>query len=139
MSTDFYNNNDTWVRCPYVRPKLKRGMTPLSLEIKPRCDYYHYSNPESQGALICETKGFPAGFFPDTEKHSAAYADRIGEWDHKRLRAASEIAGTGEQGWSYALPLLPEPELKEFAKVALNLSCTPTCQNCALVQRGYRL
>lgn len=127
-----YTNNDLWdcgaTKGEYTTPKLKQGMTSLNdlVEIKPRCEYYHYSNPRSQGALICETSGFPAGFFKGTESYSSAYADRIGEWDYNRLRAASEIAGIGEQGWAYNLPTLPEDELKRFAKVALKLPCTPT-------------
>lgn len=26
---------------------------------KPKTFNYHYSNPSSQGALVCQTKGFP--------------------------------------------------------------------------------
>jgi len=91
-----YTNNDLWdcgeYTKPWLLPPLEPGMTSLNdpVEIKPRCEYYHYSNPRSQGALICETSGFPAGFFKDTESY------------------------------------LPEDELKRFAKVALNLPCTPT-------------
>ncbi len=45
-------------------------------EPKPKCGYYHYSNRSSQGALICETAGFPDQFDLDKEDYSAAYSDQ---------------------------------------------------------------
>jgi hypothetical protein len=90
---------------------------------KPRAFYNHYSNPASQGALICQTGGYPNRC--DRDKLHVAYSDRIAGWNYDRFKEACEIAGTGDQGWAEALPNLTNARLKEFAQVALNLPELP--------------
>lgn len=92
---------------------------------KPPAFNNHYSNPNSQGALICQTPGFPGEYDNTTEQHTIAYSDRIDGWDHDRFKNTCEIAGTGDQGWAITLPQLSTKKLKEFAKVALDLPVTP--------------
>ena len=93
--------------------------------VKPRTHYYHYSHPESQGALITQTLGFPEQYEPSTHDFHCAYADRIQSWDSARFDNACKLAGTGEQGWAYKLPSMSDEQLREFAKVALNLPAMP--------------
>lgn len=88
---------------------------------KPRSHYNHYSNPASQGALICETLGFPEWFRKDSEQVSSAYSDRIAGWDYARFERACKIAEHGDQGWAQYLPRLSSEKLKEFAAVALDI------------------
>lgn len=104
--------------------KLKPGHTALR-GVNPPCGWYHYSQPRSQNALICKTKGFPLGYDPETEKVVSAYSDRIMQWDGKRFDEACEIAGGGDQGWASRLPNLTDSRLKEFARVALGLDDKP--------------
>lgn len=87
--------------------------------------YYHYSNPASQGALICETKGFPDYYNPRKEDLATAYSDRIRSWSQERFNAACTIAGGGDQIWSRTLPQLSDAKLKAFATVALDLKVKP--------------
>ena len=91
---------------------------------KPRCSYYSYSNPNSQEALICETRGFPH-YVPKGMRFREAYSDRIRGWDSDRYTHACAIAGGGDQSWGSCLPLLSDDQLREFAKAALNLKVTP--------------
>ena len=93
-------------------------------DAKPAVSYYHYSNRESQGALICQTEGFPHKM-PAGMEYSSAYSDRIAGWDHDRFTQACEIAEAGEQGWAYKLPTLPVETLRRFAQIALNLPTLP--------------
>lgn len=90
---------------------------------KPRTSYYHYTNDESQGALICETPDFPDQW--KLKDIHEAYSDRMQMWDAVNYDKACKLAGTGEQGWSYALPRLGHDALCEFAKVALKLDKMP--------------
>ncbi|MFK5950956.1 MAG: hypothetical protein QM500_19565 [Methylococcales bacterium] len=90
---------------------------------RPKTSFYSYSYPASQGALICETVGFPDKCL--SSEHKIAYSDRICGWDYDRFQKACEIAGTGDQGWSSALPKLNETTLKHFAQVALKLDAEP--------------
>lgn len=94
---------------------------------KPRTHHYSYSNERSQGALICQTSGFPSWFDKTTHDFHCAYSDRIGQWDRNRLEAACKIAKGGPDAWPYRCPSLTQEELCEFAKVALNLPVTPDC------------
>jgi len=89
------------------------------------CDYFHYSNPNSQNALITETADFPDCYDPATEDVSEAYSDRMWSWDAKRMEEACKIAGGGDGVWAYQLPQLSNDKLREFAKVALNLPVLP--------------
>jgi hypothetical protein len=105
--------------------KVPKGMDRIS-PVKPRTDYYHYSRDDSQGALICQTKGFPNYFNGAIQDYCSAYSDRIMSWDYDRFEKACDIAGGGDSVWAYRLPSLSEGKLKEFAQVALNLSNLPT-------------
>ena len=90
---------------------------------KPRTDYYHYSNPNSQGALIC---GYVPDYFdPKTESYHANYSDRLYQWDAKNYAKACNFAGGYEQIWAYKLPQLTQKQLFKFAKIILKLKSTP--------------
>jgi len=91
---------------------------------KPAVSYYHYSNSDSQGALICETDGFPDSV-PVGMEYNCAYSDRIASWDYEKCKKACELAGGGDQVWAYRLPNLTIERLREFAKVALFLPTLP--------------
>jgi hypothetical protein len=108
-------------RRPVIIPK---GMTAIS-PAKPRTDYYHYTRNDSQGALICQSKGFPRYYDKGKQDYHAAYSDRMMSWDSDRFKQACEIAGGGDGAWAYKLPNLTDDKLKEFAQVALNLPSLP--------------
>lgn len=91
---------------------------------KPPTGWYSYSNEASQGALICETPGFPAGHNDDVDVH-CAYSDRICQWDRERYLRACKIAGGGDQSWGSCLRAASAKTLKEFAVEALNLPSSP--------------
>ena len=91
---------------------------------KPAVSYYHYSNRESQGALICQTVGFPEDI-PSGMEYNSAYSDRMAEWDYDRFKQACEIAKGGDQRWAYSLPNLSIENLRIFAQLALNLPTLP--------------
>tara|TARA_B100002049_G_C16084874_1_gene378881 strand:- start:66 stop:548 length:483 start_codon:yes stop_codon:yes gene_type:complete len=95
-------------------------------EPKPRCNYYHYSNQNSQGALICQTKGFPGWFDESIDNISSVYSDRLRGWSDGRSEAVDKIIGIGDQGWATKLPLLGDDKLKEIAQVAFELQEQPT-------------
>ena len=108
--------------------KKKKTQIPAGMKrlepVEPRSDYYHYSNPDSQGALICEC-GNCDWYNGSEEEYSCAYSDRLQGWDAKHYTETCKLAGTGEQGWAYRLPSLSEQELKEFAQHALKLPVLP--------------
>lgn len=110
-----YNNKEVII--PKGMKKIERA--------KPRTFQYHYSNENSQGALICETANFPDFYNPKIEQYDAVYSDRIAAWDYKRFERACIIANAGDQNWAYKLPSLEENELKRFAQEALNLTFFP--------------
>ena len=89
-----------------------------------RCDYYHYSNPNSQEALICQTPDFPAYFDPKTQDYQMAYSDRLQQWDWKAYKSLCDEYG-GEQAWAYKLPGLSVKELLVFGQKALKLKQLP--------------
>lgn len=119
-----YDNQFGIFREEQPRPKAPKGMRTIERP-KPPVHHYSYSNPNSQGALICETRGFPDWYDPETQEFHVAYSDRIAQWDRERGKRACELAGGGDQNWAYCLRRLPEERLKEFAKVALNLDSMP--------------
>lgn len=106
------------------RCRIPKGWKKLTRP-KPECGYCHYSNENSQGALICETVGFPDAYNPETEDVWCAYSDRISSWDSKRFARACKLAGSGEQNWSSCLLGKSDEKLKKFAMVALNLRLIP--------------
>lgn len=120
----------------YAEPEVVSGPMPefdeskdekvcLFDEVKSPTHYYHYSNSESQGALIAQTKDFPAGWVKPREAVSSAYSDRMRGWDSDNFEKACKIAGGGDQMWSQCLRGVSDEKLKEFAKVALKLSAVP--------------
>ena len=122
-----YDDCDFWYFDQVRRPKeikIPAGMKKIDRP-KPRTDYYHYSNEASQGALICQTNGFPDYYNPKIEEIHSAYSDRIAQWDYARLERACKIANGGEQAWAYRLPSLSIEKLKEFAKEALGCPVLP--------------
>jgi len=89
--------------------------------------YYHYSNPKSQGALICATKNYPEtteGY----EEHTA-YIDRIRGWSpetHQKLcDMINEVKGHGDMGFAYKLSDFSDGKLREIAKIAFELDSIP--------------
>ena len=90
---------------------------------KPPVGYYHYSNKDCQGALICETKNFPRWVEKEKFEVHSAYQDRLREWDRKHFEKAHE----GMKGsWESKLPSFSSEKLKKFAKVLLKLDKLPT-------------
>lgn len=104
--------------------KIPKGHTAIERP-KPITWHYSYSNPDSQGALMTETSGFPDSYNPKTECYAAAYSDRLQMWDGKRYKRACDIIGSYEQGWSQALNCADNETIKNFAKEALDLPCLP--------------
>lgn len=94
-------------------------------EPKPRTHQYSYSNSASQGALICETRGFPDYYMPETEDCHSAYSDRMAGWDSARFQRACNIAGSGDQAWAYRLPGLGDEGLRQFAQECFGLAKPP--------------
>jgi hypothetical protein len=92
---------------------------------KPQVMYYHYSNSASQGALICQTRGFQGEYDDAKFQWAAVYSDRLCQRDSARYDKTCKIAGGGDQLWGSLLPLLNDKKLREFAKEALNLSVLP--------------
>ncbi len=91
---------------------------------KQKTGQYSYLNERSQGALICETKGFPGYYDEAISSHRLAYSDRMHGWDSDRFNELCKLAG-GDQGWAYSLPKFSDTALKEFAKLALDLPNMP--------------
>jgi len=91
-------------------------------EPKPRTYYYHYSRPESQGALITQTHGFPKTIDGNKYYLHDVYQDRISEWYPNGWEKASEMLNTS---MPYALPNLSDDDLKEFAKRLFELNTIP--------------
>lgn len=116
-----YKNRETKKPKPAIVPE---GHTPLARP-HPLTYSYHYSNQDSQYALICETQDFPDSFNPETEKHFCAYSDRMAQWDRERFKEVCEMIGTGDQEWAQRLRTFNDSCLKEIAKVALDLPVLP--------------
>lgn len=110
---------------PAKLPPLPRGHRRLERPRYMHCWSFHYSNPQSQNALICQTPDFPDSYDPTTHSVSEAYSDRMQGWDYKHFRAICEMAGTGDQGWSRTLPRKSPEELRAFAQFALKLPVLP--------------
>lgn len=118
---DFYGNARD------IKPKrqpIPKGCHEIS-EAKPKTGYYHYSNENSQGALVCETRSFPSFFNPETQDYHSAYSDRLAGWDYDNFEKVCEFVGTGDQGWCYRLSSFTDDKLKEFAQLALKLDKLP--------------
>ncbi len=83
---------------------------------------FHYSCPESQGALLCQTPKFPTNI--DRNKWTVAdgYSDRIFSWHPKSYKKACEMINGS---WVDKLPSLSVAGLKEFAKVLFDHNSLP--------------
>jgi len=89
---------------------------------KPSCDYYHYSNEQSQGALICETAEFPRWVEREKFEVFSAYQDRLREWDFANFEKVNKKIGGF---WEYELPKFSDVKLKEIVKDFLELDRLP--------------
>jgi len=86
---------------------------------KPKSFYNHYSNPQSQGALLCETMDFPKSFNDETQEVFDAYTDRMQEWDYKNYQKAIKIFnGNSMQNAN-------DDQLKDYAHIALKTPVRP--------------
>jgi len=82
--------NDMVVNAPEPKADESKGEKVMRFDpVKPQTYYYHYSNAESQGALIAQTHGFPAGWVSPRESVSTAYSDRMAG-----PSVESEVAGS---------------------------------------------
>jgi hypothetical protein len=83
--------------------------------------YYHYSNAESQGALVIQTSDFPDSYNKRYQEYECAYSDRLMQWDYERFQKTCEFVGTGDQGWCQKLESYDHIKLRQFAQIALGL------------------
>lgn len=97
----------------------------LWVGVKPPTDYYHYSNPESQNALIACTSDFPDELNRNTHDLHSAYSDRLYSWDHDRFHRVCEIAGCGSLMWGHKATIFDDARLKAMAKEAFDLTEEP--------------
>jgi len=90
----------------------------IMLEVKPKTDHYHYSNPDSQGALVAETADFP--FFVDKNVYevTSAYSDRLQSWDSKHFNSLCALIGGGDQVWTSRLAEANDQRLREIGQFA---------------------
>lgn len=93
-------------------------------EPKPKCVYYSYNYPESQGALICQTDRFPK-YVKQTVTLFDAYSDRVMRYDSDRYFQAVEFLKSGCQSWAYKLQHISQDDLKKFAQILLGMPETP--------------
>jgi len=110
------------------------------MEVQPRTDYYHYSNPTSQNALICETSGFPEAYDKHEYECHSAYSDRLQQWDAKHYDKLCKLIGAGDQVWAYTLSGKSQEQLKKIAQFAFNLKELPEFVrfiHCFNVATGY--
>lgn len=104
---------------PSQLPSTAHVMTPP----KPRCDYLHHTRPESQGALITETKDFPGWYDTATEVCLPVYTDSLlGTEVEEKL---THLIGGGEGGWCYKLHKFDDYKLKKIARIALERNTNP--------------
>lgn len=108
-------------------------------EPKPRCEWLHHTQEESQGALITETDGFPGWFDQSTEDVRFFYSDHIrGEKED----AMTRIIGCGEVAWCYEIDKLSDNKLRELVKVALGCETLPKHVQCIYnfnVMQGWNI
>lgn len=120
------NINYFYPTCRNFRPKVKVPLGAKEFDqIKPQTDYYHYSNPDSQGALIGETYGFPDFYFPSRQTVHYAYSDRLRGWDTLTFDKACKLIGGYEQIWAYKFNLALDETKMEFARILFNLDKPP--------------
>ena len=90
-------------------------------EFKPPCGYYHYSNPQCQGALICQTANFPHKQKSNFEIHDG-YTDRIQGWHPKGTDEAYKFL---EGNIPYTLPTKSDEAKLEFCRLLFELKVKP--------------
>jgi len=114
----------------FDRAKDKEWTRPLKAhefrmdKVKPPTYYYSYSEPASQGALICETSDFPIVFNRNTVEIHSAYSDRMQGWDSKHYQELCNMIGAGEQSW-HIMKGFGDQKLREIAKFAFKLDVLP--------------
>lgn len=75
----------------------------------------HYTNPDSQGKLIKETKNFPLKLPRDCKVYDA-YSDRMMHWDQEKWREACSVF-VGKSGLTHSIQNHPDETLIEFASI----------------------
>lgn len=124
------NAYDEWVTLgdpnPPVPDAIRKDPSYTVLgRVKPPTFNNHYSNPDSQNALIAQTADFP-GFFKDSEyDHHVAYSDRLQGWDSKNYRLLTDFIGTGDQNWT-VMSAWSDNRLQQMAQIAFKLDELPT-------------
>lgn len=88
------------------------------------CGYYHYSNRDSQGALLRDTRNFPD--IIDTRKYKIladGYFDRIQSWHPEGYKKAFELI---KGNWYInQLQTLSDDMIKQFAQILFELEDKP--------------
>lgn len=114
-------------------------MTTYIENVKPRHWYQHYSQPESQGTLIKQTKNWPIPKYETIYCHSneywrgwhnkiedktevpqglkidSAYTDRMYSWNSEKLRECEKILSNGLDS--------PDDELIRFVSEYFGVEC----------------
>lgn len=95
-------------------------MAKIKITPAPRCTgYQYYTNPKSQGTLMCQTPGFPASFDDETHECASAYTDRLQTWDMDRYREAGQKLKPG------SLRNATPEALKAFCQIAFDKESLP--------------
>ena len=88
---------------------------------EPKTFYYHYSNKNSQGALMNETTSFPKSFDDKIHDCYDAYTDRLMEWDYNNYQKACKVLNSDNTSLQNA----SDEKLVEFAHIALKTPIKP--------------
>lgn len=116
FESDFIN-----YRC-YQKP-VPFGATRL-MDVKPPSHYNHYSNPNSNGALIIEA-GRGDYYFKNKEEVCSGYSDRFQMWNAEHYSELCKKIGTGEQAWARALLNHSEESLLNIGQFAFKKNKNP--------------
>jgi len=118
---DLYIVENTGLEYKYPSPMPVHGSI-LNVP-KPSGVYYHYSNEDSQGALIRQTEGFPGWFDASVDNVNSVYSDRL---NSERATRTNNIIGGQDCVWSCRLKHAGDLKLKQAAQAALGLVELPT-------------
>jgi len=83
---------------------------------------FHYSCPESQGILLCQTPKFPTKINRDKWDIADGYSDRISGWYPEPFKRACKMLNGS---WADKLLHLSPDELRGFAKVLFDRKSLP--------------
>jgi len=87
-------------------------------DAKPKVDYYHYSNSNSQGALLRQTAAFPRHVDTEYFEIFDAYTDRLAQWDYDLYRKACDDMGC-------RLAQATDEQLKKFCQTVFKKDYLP--------------